>query len=112
MRLHWPIVRSGCGGGECSALMGRLSLARERGRVRVNPTPLTPENFRELGSSRSKPLTFVLSPSPRGEAGKAKPSAARIRKLRKSQCREVISNSQSTNNSKLCWLSLYSWTIY
>jgi len=58
--------------------MGRLSLARERWRVsvRVNPTRLTPENFRELGSSSSKPLTFVLSPSPRGEAGKAKPSAA------------------------------------
>jgi hypothetical protein len=40
--------------------MGRLSLDRERRKVRVYP--------RHLARAAAKPLTLVLSPSPRGEA--------------------------------------------
>src|SRR5437588_13087656 len=45
------------------------------GRVRVNPTRLTPENFRELGSYRSNPSPSS-SPLLRGER-RQKPSRTR-----------------------------------
>jgi hypothetical protein len=43
--------------------MGRLSLVRERVRVRVDRV--------RLADGPSKPLTLILSPSARGEAGKS-----------------------------------------
>src|SRR6266581_3338972 len=44
--------------------MGRLSLARERGGLGSAPGS---KSFREVGECNSKPITVILSPSPRGE---------------------------------------------
>src|SRR6266705_926692 len=44
--------------------MGHLSLARERGGLGSAPGS---KSFREVGECNSKPITVILSPSPRGE---------------------------------------------
>jgi len=44
--------------------MGRLSLARERGGLGSAPGS---KSFREVGECNSKPITVILSPSPREE---------------------------------------------
>src|SRR2546430_9149956 len=48
--------------------MGRLSLARETGRVRVDAAQFAPKLLR-AGSWNSEPLTFILSPWFEGRGG-------------------------------------------
>src|SRR6266436_10407642 len=48
--------------------MGRLSLARETGRVRVDAAQFAPKLLR-AGSWNSEPLTFILSPGFEGRGG-------------------------------------------